>query len=310
MELHSKIFVIGHTGQIGNALVEKLISLGYKNVITRRHSELDFTVQQEVERFFREEKPEYVFYCAGSLGNINYFKSNGASVVYDNIIMQANAIKFAGEYGVKKFMYIGSGAVYGNNLESPFNEEHSIESIQQGGMEPYAVAKIAGLEMCKQFNGYNGCKYIVMLPTHIYGTKNIKRIKNGLIETTIKILHEAKKQNIDTVSLDIWGTGKKSVRQFLYIDDVVEAMLYFMESYTDDMPVNISTDEAVSLDDMVKTVSSIVGYLGNISYQYDKPENGAQRLLSTKKMKSLGWNPKFSLHDGIRDFYRWYCSNQ
>ncbi|MBR6268309.1 MAG: NAD-dependent epimerase/dehydratase family protein, partial [Selenomonadaceae bacterium] len=241
---------------------------------------------------------------------INYFKSNGASVVYDNIIMQANAIKFAGEYGVKKFMYIGSGAVYGNNLESPFNEEHSIESIQQGGMEPYAVAKIAGLEMCKQFNGYNGCKYIVMLPTHIYGTKNIKRIKNGLIETTIKILHEAKKQNIDTVSLDIWGTGKKSVRQFLYIDDVVEAMLYFMESYTDDMPVNISTDEAVSLDDMVKTVSSIVGYLGNISYQYDKPENGAQRLLSTKKMKSLGWNPKFSLHDGIRDFYRWYCSNQ
>lgn len=306
MEKNSKIFIAGHTGQIGYGLLQRLESDGYNNVIVRKHKDLDLLDQESVRLFFEEECPEYVFYCAGSLGAVDYLENNRATVVYNNIIMQANVIHFAVANNVKKLLYVGSGSVYGSRTSSPFLETEAIDSIQQGGMEAYAVAKIAGLELCKQYHGIGGSKCISVLPTHVYGTKNISRIKNTLIEEILQQMHQAKIEGTKELGLDIWGTGKKCIRQFIYLDDLADALIYMMVNYDESLPVNIAPKEAVSLDELAHIIQEVVGYTGMLHYQTDKPEKADDRLMSVTYMQKQGWNPRYTLREGIQSFYTWY----
>jgi GDP-L-fucose synthase len=306
MEKNSKIFIAGHTGQIGYGLLQRLESDGYNNVIVRKHKDLDLLNQESVRHFFEEECPEYVFYCAGSLGAVDYLENNRATVVYNNIIMQANVIHFAVANNVKKLLYVGSGSVYGSRTSSPFLETEAIDSIQRGGMEAYAVAKIAGLELCKQYHGIGGSKCISVLPTHVYGTKNISRIKNTLIEEILQQMHQAKIEGTKELGLDIWGTGKKCIRQFIYLDDLADALIYMMKNYDDVLPVNIAPEEAVSLDELARTIRDVVGYTGSLHYQEDKPEKADDRLMSVKYLQEQGWKPHYTLREGIQAFYTWY----
>ena len=292
MKKDSRIYIAGHTGQIGYGLAKKLQSGGYENVILRTHDSLDLLDQKSVWDFFEKENPAYVFYCAGTLGTIDYFVQEKAAVIYNNLMMQANVINSAVKNNVKKLLYVGSGAVYGSHTSSPFQETAAIDSIQQGGMEAYAVAKIAGLELCKQYHGIAGGKCISVLPTHVYGTKNISRIK--------------KLEGAKELALDIWGTGKKCIRQFIYLDDLVDALIYIMDNYDEVLPVNIASEEAVSLDELAHIIREIVGYTGTLHYQEDKPEKTDDRLMSVAYLREQGWKPHYTLREGIQSFYTWY----
>ena len=306
MDKMSKVYIAGHTGQIGYGLLKRLQADGYKNVTVRSHKELDLLDQESVRCFFKNEQPEYVFYCAGSLGAVDYLENNRAAVVYDNLVMQVNVIYFSIANNVKKLLYVGSGSVYGRHVSSPFQETSAIDSIQQGGMEAYAVAKIAGLELCRQFHGIGGSKCISVLPTHVYGTKNILRIKDTLVEEMLQNMHQAKQEGAKELDLDIWGTGKKCIRQFIYLDDLVEALVYMMDNYDDVLPVNIAPEEAVSLDELAHIIQEVVGYTGTLHYQTDKPEKADDRLMSVTYMQKQGWNPRYTLREGIQSFYTWY----
>ena len=298
MNKTDKIYVAGHRGVVGSAVLDRLVSAGYTNLIVKTHGELDLINQCAVNEFFQKEKPKYVFYCAG------YLLGDSMNVVYNNIMMNANTIKAAADVGVSKFLYVGSGSVYGEHLTSPFSEEHSIETIQQelkgGSLEAYAVAKISGLELSKQFNGYNDCKFISALPTHIYSIETIKKNKDDLIGCIIKRLSEAKIKNEESIKLDIWGTGKKYIRQYIYGDDVADALIYLMENYEGSIPINVATD------DMVKKIKSTLDYKGDVLYHSDKPERSSPRLLSTERIKALGWKPKFTLSEGIKKLCEHY----
>lgn len=306
MNKDSRIYIAGHTGQIGYGLAKRLESDGYANVILRTHDALDLLNQKNVQDFFEKEKPEYVFYCAGALGTIDYFVHEKAAVIYDNLVMQTNVIHSAVKNDVKKLLYVGSGAVYGNHASSPFQEKVAIDSIQQGGMEAYAVAKIAGLELCKQYHDIAGSECISVLPTHVYGTKNISRIKNTLVEELLQKMHQAKMEGAKELALDIWGTGKKCIRQFIYLDDLVDALIYMMDSYDEVLPVNIASEEAVSLDELAHIIREIVGYTGTLHYQEDKPEKTDARLMSVAYLREQGWKPHYTLREGIQSFYTWY----
>ena len=306
MDKMSKIFIAGHTGQIGYALLKQLQLDGYKNVMVKSHKDLDLLDQARVRDFFEKERPEYVFYCAGSLGAVDYLENNRATVIYDNLIMQANVIHFAVINNVRKLLYVGSGSVYGRHVLSPFQETDAINSIQQGGMEAYAVAKIAGLELCKQYHSVSRSKCISVLPTHVYGTKNISRIKTTLIEEMLQKMHHAKQEGAKELVLDIWGTGRKCIRQFIYLDDLVDALIYMMKNYDESLPINITPEEAVSLDELAHMIQEVVGYTGTLHYQPDKPEKADDRLMSVKYLQKQGWKPRYTLRDGIQSFYTWY----
>ncbi|AKT53202.1 NAD-dependent epimerase/dehydratase family protein [Selenomonas sp. oral taxon 478] len=306
MNKDSRIYIAGHTGQIGYGLAKKLQSDGYENIILRTHDSLDLLNQKSVWDFFKKEKPEYVFYCAGVLGSIDYFVHERTAVIYNNLIMQANVIHSAVKNNVKKLLYVGSGSVYGSHASPPFQETAAIDSIQQGGMEAYSVAKIVGLELCKQYHGIDGRKCISVLPTHVYGTKNISRIKNTLVEEILQKMHQAKQEGVKELDLDIWGTGKKCIRQFIYLDDLVDALIYMMVNYDENLPVNIAPKEAVSLDELAHIIQEVVGYTGTLHYQTDKPEKADDRLMSVTYMQKQGWNPRYTLREGIQSFYTWY----
>lgn len=304
MNKNDKIYIAGHTGRVGSMLMYKLRKLGYRNLLLRTHSELDLINQYEVETFFQKEKPQYAFYCCSSFrkGNNELHK-----IIYDNLMMQANFIHSAINNNVKKLIYVGSGAVYGPNLENPFLEDKAIWSIQQAReMEPYAVAKISGLELCKQYDGVNNCECISILPTHIYGshTKN----QDIIGECMLKIV-KAKQNQEKTVQLDIWGTGEKTIRQFIYIDDLVEYMIYLMKDNRGVKTVNVAYDEELSWHDIVMMIKEFVGYEGEIRYLIDKPERGNKRILSLENMKNTGFVAKYSMKKGLKDFYNNYIFN-
>lgn len=290
MNKNDKIYVAGHKGRVGSMLIEKLKKLGYKNLILKTHTELDLTNQYAVETFFEKEKPQYAFYCCSSFreGNNKLYK-----IIYDDLMMQANFIHSAVEYGVKKIMYVGSGAVYGPQLENPFYENKSIWSIQQAKeMEPYAVAKISGLELCKQYDGVNDCDCISILPTHIYGSHTSNQDIIG--ECMIKIA-KAKQNQETVVQLDIWGTGKKTIRQFIYIEDLVEYMIYLMNNNKDLKTINVAYDEELSWHDIIMMIKEVVGYEGEVTYLTDKPERGNRRILSLENMKNTEFLAKYSM---------------
>lgn len=328
MELDSKIYVAGHKGLVGSAIHRKLKEKGYGNIIGRTREELDLERQAEVESFFQEQRPEYVFLAAARVGGIWANNSFPAEFIYSNIMVQTNVIHSAYRNGVKKLLFLGSSCIYPKDCPQPMKEEYLLTGPLEPTNEPYAVAKIAGILTCQSYYRQYGANYISVMPTNLFGANdNFDLETSHVIPALIRKFHLAKlavngdwegiqrdeacyghiPQDIrKSQSVIIWGTGSPR-REFLHVEDVADACVFLMNHYDDSEIINIGCGQDVSIAELAMLVKDIVGYSGEIEYDTEKPDGTPQKLLDVEKLKALGWEPKLSLEEGIRQTYAWYC---
>lgn len=318
MEKNSLIFVAGHKGLVGSALVRELKSKGYNNLIMKTSSELDLTNQVETEKFFAENRPEYVFLAAARVGGIGANNSFRADMIYNNLMIESNVIRNSYKFGVKKLLFLGSSCIYPKFAPQPMKEDFLLTSELEYTNEPYAIAKIAGLKMCESYNIQYGTDFISVMPTNLYGENDTFDIENGhVLPSMIRKFHEAKVQGRDFVEL--WGTGKPR-REFLYSGDLAEAVVKIMEevSFADltkgmneirNTHINIGTGTDLTIYELAFIIKDIVGYDGDIVWDSSKPDGTPRKLLDISKIKSFGWKPSTSLTDGIEKVYRRYVRN-
>lgn len=307
MNLDAKIYVAGHKGLVGSAIVRNLEEKGYTNIIYRTHKELDLTNQEEVRAFFEQEKPEYVFLAAAKVGGIHANNTYPADFIYDNLMIQNNVIKAAHDFKVKKLLFLGSTCIYPKMAPQPIKEEYLLTGALEETNEAYAVAKIAGLEMCKFFKRQYGDNFISCMPTNLYGPNDNFDLKNShVLPALIRKFHEAKVNNSDVV--EVWGTGTP-LREFLYVDDMADACVFLMENYDGEQHVNIGTGEEVSIKELAETVKEVVGFEGELVFNTDMPDGTPRKLTTVDKLHGLGWKHKVSLNEGIRRAYEWYMNN-
>ena len=307
MNLDAKIYVAGHRGLVGSAIVRNLEDKGYKNIIYRTHKELDLTNQEAVRRFFEEEKPEYVFLAAAKVGGIHANNTYPADFIYENLMIQNNVIKAAHDFEVKKLLFLGSTCIYPKMAPQPIKEEYLLTGSLEETNEAYAVAKIAGLEMCKFFKRQYGDNFISCMPTNLYGPNDNFDLKNShVLPALIRKFHEAKVNNSEAV--EVWGTGTP-LREFLYVDDMADACVFLMENYDGEQHVNIGTGEEVSIRELAETVKEVVGFEGELVFNTDMPDGTPRKLTTVDKLHGLGWKHKVSLDKGIRLAYNWFLEN-
>ena len=307
MNLDAKIYVAGHRGLVGSAIVRNLEAKGYKNIICRTHKELDLTNQEAVRRFFEEEKPEYVFLAAAKVGGIHANNTYPADFIYDNLMIQNNVIKAAHDFEVKKLLFLGSTCIYPKMAPQPIKEEYLLTGSLEETNEAYAVAKIAGLEMCKFFKRQYGDNFISCMPTNLYGPNDNFDLKNShVLPALIRKFHEAKVNNSEAV--EVWGTGTP-LREFLYVDDMADACVFLMENYDGEQHVNIGTGEEVSIRELAETVKEVVGFDGELVFNTEMPDGTPRKLTTVDKLHGLGWKHKVSLDKGIRLAYNWFLEN-
>ena len=307
MNLDAKIYVAGHRGLVGSAIVRNLEDKGYKNIIYRTHKELDLTNQEAVRRFFEEEKPEYVFLAAAKVGGIHANNTYPADFIYENLMIQNNVIKAAHDFEVKKLLFLGSTCIYPKMAPQPIKEEYLLTGSLEETNEAYAVAKIAGLEMCKFFKRQYGDNFISCMPTNLYGPNDNFDLKNShVLPALIRKFHEAKVNNSDVV--EVWGTGTP-LREFLYVDDMADACVFLMENYDGEQHVNIGTGEEVSIRELAETVKEVVGFEGELVFNTDMPDGTPRKLTTVDKLHGLGWKHKVSLNEGIKLAYNWFLEN-
>lgn len=307
MELNSKIYVAGHRGLVGSAIVRNLEAKGYTNIIYRTHKELDLTNQADVQAFFKEEQPEYVILAAAKVGGIHANNTYPADFIYDNLMIQNNVIKAAHDYKVKKLLFLGSTCIYPKMAPQPIREEYLLTGALEETNEAYAVAKIAGLEMCKFFKRQYGDNFISCMPTNLYGPNDNFDLKSShVLPALIRKFHEAKVNGSDTV--EVWGTGTP-LREFIYVDDMADACVFLMENYDGEQHVNIGTGEEVSIRALAETVKEVVGFEGELVFNTDMPDGTPRKLTTVDKLHGLGWKHKVSLNEGIKLAYEWFLEN-
>jgi len=308
MDKFAKIYVAGHTGLVGSALLRKLRQEGYENIITRTSKELDLRKQDEVLKFFEQEKPEYVFLAAAKVGGILANNTYPAEFIYDNLMIEANIIHSAYLTGVKKLLFLGSSCIYPKYAPQPIKEEYLLDGKLEPTNEPYAIAKIAGIKMCQAYNRQYGKNFISVMPTNLYGPNDNFDLQNShVLPALIRKFHEAKVNNSPKVVL--WGTGTPK-REFLHVDDLADACLYLMRTYNDSEIINIGVGQDISIKDLANLVKSIVGYTGEIRWDTSKPDGTPRKILDVSKLKALGWEAKISLEEGIKSTYQWYLENE
>ena len=297
MEKNAKIYVAGHRGMVGSAIVRELKRQGYENIITRTHKELDLCRQDAVEAFFAEEKPEYVFLAAAKVGGIVANQEALADFMYDNMTLEMNVIHSAWKNGCKKLEFLGSSCIYPRMAPQPMKESCLLTSELEKTNEAYALAKISGLKYCEFLNRQYGSDYISVMPTNLYGPNdNYHPSHSHVLPAMIRRFHEAKENNAPTVT--IWGTGKP-LREFLYVDDLAEACVYLMNTYDGDETVNLGTGKEISIGELAELVKKVVGYEGKIEYDTSKPDGTPRKLLDVSKLESLGWKYHTELEEGI-----------
>ena len=306
MNKDSKIYIAGHRGLVGSALVRKFQELGYDNLILKTRSELNLLNQQEVADFFAVEKPEYVFLAAAKVGGIGANSTYPADFVYENIMIQTNIIHSAYENKAKKLLFLGSSCIYPKMAEQPIKEE----SLLTGELEPtndaYAIAKIAGIKMCQAYNKQYGTNYISVMPTNLYGPNdNFDLEKSHVFPALIRKFHEAKINK--EAEVVVWGTGTP-IREFLYVDDLAEACIYLMNNYNDDKIVNIGTGVGVTIRELAESIAKVVGYEGKLVFDTSKPDGTPIKINDVSYLNSLGWQAKTDLLSGIEKTYNWYKS--
>lgn len=301
MEKNAKIYVAGHRGMVGSAIVRELEKKGYTNIITRTSKELDLRRQDQVEAFFAAEKPEYVFLAAAKVGGIMANSKHPADFMYDNMILEMNVIRSAYENQVKKLMFLGSSCIYPRMAPQPMPERCLLTSALEQTNEAYALAKISGLKYCEYLNKQYGTDYISVMPTNLYGPNdNYHPEHSHVLPALIRRFHEAKENNAKEVV--IWGTGTP-LREFLYVDDLAEACVYLMNNYSGNETVNLGTGKEVTIKELAETVKEVVGYEGNLTFDTTKPDGTPRKLLDVSKLEGLGWKYHTELKDGIKLAY-------
>ena len=302
MEKESKIYVAGHRGMVGSAIVRKLTSLGYTNLLTRTSTELDLRNQQQVADFFDVEKPEFVFLAAAKVGGIVANNTYRADFLYENLAIQNNIIHGSYLNKVKKLMFLGSSCIYPKLAPQPLKESYLLSGYLEQTNEPYAIAKIAGIKMCEAYRAQYGCNFISVMPTNLYGTNdNYDLVNSHVLPAMIRKFHEAKEKGASEMTL--WGTGSP-MREFLHADDLAEACLFLMENYNESELVNIGTGEDVTIKNLAALVKQIVGFKGEIIWDTSKPDGTPRKLMDVSKLHGLGWHHKIALEDGIKLAYQ------
>ncbi len=343
MELDSKIYLAGHRGLVGSAIHRKLKEKGYENIIARTFKELNLERQAQVESFFQEQRPEYVFLAAAKVGGIWANNIFPAEFIYSNIMVEMNVIHSAYRTGVKKVLFLGSSCIYPKHCPQPMKEEYLLSGPLEPTNEPYAVAKIAGIKTCQSYNRQYGKNYISVMPTNLYGPNdNFDLETSHVLPALIRKFHLAKlaaKGDWESIQKDetrygpipedvrtavgglvtnqqsaignpqsvvLWGTGS-SKREFLYVDDLADACVFLMNHYDESEIINVGCGEDISIAELALLVKDIVGFTGNIEYDTEKPDGTPRKMLDVGKLMGLGWKPKTSLEEGIRKIYEWYC---
>ena len=309
MELSNaaRIYVAGHRGLVGSAVVRALNAQGYRNVIVRTHQELDLTEQRDVREFFEAEKPDAVVMAAARVGGIFANNSKPAVFIRDNLLIQDNVIDAAHRSGVAKFVFLGSSCIYPKMAPQPIKEDYLLTGPLEPTNEWYAVAKIAGLKMCQAYRREFGFKAISLMPTNLYGPgDNFDRENSHVLPALIRRFHEAKLRNDATVT--VWGTGTPR-REFLHVDDMADAVIYLLKHYDEEPIVNVGWGKDVTIHELAELVMSIVGYQGRLQFDSSKPDGTPRKLLDTERLTKLGWRPKISLKDGIAQTYRWFTEH-
>ena len=308
MNKDSKIYVAGHRGLVGSAIVRNLEERGYTNIICRTHKELDLTRQADVEKFFAEEKPEYVFLAAAKVGGIHVNNTRPAEFIYDNLMIESNIIHSAYKYGVKKLLFLGSSCIYPKFANQPIKEEYLLTGELEPTNEAYAIAKITGIELCKFYRRQYGCDFISAMPTNLYGINdNFDLETSHVLPALIRKFHEAKINNQEEVVM--WGTGKP-LREFMYVDDLADALVHLMLNYSDEIHVNMGTGKDLSIGELAQIVKEVVGYEGKIVNDLSKPDGTPRKLLDVSRLEATGWKYKTELRDGIEKVYKWYLENK
>lgn len=298
MEKAAKIYIAGHRGMVGSAIERKLRSEGYSNIIARTSSELDLRNQQAVNTFFDLEKPDYVILAAAKVGGIHANNTYRAEFIYDNLMMEANIIHAAYTNKVKKLLFLGSSCIYPKMAPQPLKEDYLLSGYLEATNQPYAIAKIAGIEMCDSYRAQYGCNFISAMPTNLYGTNDNYHPENShVLPALIRRIILAKKNNDPSVV--IWGTGTPR-REFMHVDDLADACYFLLQNYNEAGLVNIGWGDDVTIKELATLIASEVGYKGSLEFDTTKPDGTLRKLMDTSKINNLGWKPTIKLQDGIR----------
>lgn len=301
MDKNSKIFVAGHRGMVGSAILQKLEKEGFSNLVVRSSKELDLTQQAGVADFFKNEKPDYVVLAAAKVGGILANNTYRGQFLYENLMIQNNVIHHSYLNGVKKLLFLGSSCIYPKMAPQPLKEESLLTGLLEPTNEPYAIAKISGIKMCEAYRSQYGCNFISAMPTNLYGPNDNYDLKNShVLPALIRKFHEAKESGKKEVV--IWGSGKP-LREFLHVDDLADASFFLLNNYDGEMFVNVGTGEDLSILDLAKLVQKIVGFEGEIVLDSTKPDGTPRKLMDVSRINQMGWKAKIDLETGIRTVY-------
>ncbi|MEM9120786.1 MAG: GDP-L-fucose synthase [Cyanobacteria bacterium P01_F01_bin.56] len=307
MDTQAKIFVAGHNGLVGSAIMRTLQAQGYTNLLTRASKELDLREQAAVEAFFATERPDYVFLAAAKVGGIQANNTYRGEFLYDNLMIEANVIHSAYRHQVQKLLFLGSSCIYPKLCPQPMREEALLTGFLEPTNEPYAIAKIAGLKLCENYCRQYGVNFISAMPTNLYGINdNFDLANSHVLPALMRKFHEAKSNGDSAVT--VWGTGEP-LREFLYVDDLADALVFLMEKYDRPEFINVGTGEEISIKELALTIQAVVGFEGELVFDTTKPNGTPRKLMDVSRLKDLGWQAKTDLKTGIEQTYAWYLSH-
>lgn len=301
MNKNEKIYVAGHRGMVGSALIRKLNAEGFSNIVVRSSKELDLRNTQAVADFFAKEKPDHVFLAAAKVGGIVANNTYRAEFIYDNLMIQNNIVHSSYQNGVKKLMFLGSSCIYPKMAPQPIKEESLLTGLLEQTNEPYAIAKITGIKLCDAYRSQYGCNYISVMPTNLYGPNDNYSLSNShVLPALIRKFHTAKATG--TATVEVWGTGSP-MREFMHVDDLADACFYLMQHYNEAGHINVGTGKDITIKDLAHLVKDVVGFKGSIHFDTSKPDGTPRKLLDVGKLHSFGWKHKIELEEGIRGVY-------
>jgi len=306
MELSSRIYVAGHRGMVGSAIVRKLKTQGFQNIIERTSQELDLRNQSSVDEFFRNEQPEFVFLSAAKVGGIHANNVYRADFLYDNLMIEANIIHAAYRHQTQKLLFLGSSCIYPKIAPQPLQEESLLSGFLEYTNEPYAIAKIAGIKLCEAYRDQYGCNFISAMPTNLYGPNDNYDLQNShVLPAMIRKFHDAKESQAPHVEL--WGSGSP-MREFLHVDDLADACIFLMQEYNEKLFLNVGTGEDLTIRDLAGLVQRTVGYTGEVIWNTEKPDGTPRKLMDVSKLHQLGWKHRISLEQGVQSVYEEFKS--
>jgi len=301
MEKNARVYVAGHRGMVGSAIVRKLQKEGFSNIVVRTSAELDLRNQQQVQEFFQQEKPEYVFLSAAKVGGIQANNIYRAEFLFDNLMIEANIIHASHKNDVRKLLFLGSSCIYPKMAPQPLNEESLLTGTLESTNEPYAIAKIAGIKLCEAYRDQYGSNFISAMPTNLYGPNDNYDLNNShVLPALIRKFHTAKEEGRDDV--EVWGTGSP-LREFLHVDDLADACYFLMENYNEKLFINIGTGVDLTIKALAEMVKEITGFEGELTWNTSKPDGTPRKLMDVSRLHHLGWNHRIDLHDGITSVY-------